>query len=95
MKTLKVTPRNEEDIDKLVALLEEKDLTGKMEVEEEGKPAFRKLTTKDMALGIGRPVTNEELRDYMERHKPRVFIDMDEAFDDILNEPKKKSKKTV
>lgn len=94
MKTFKITPRTEEDFEELAALLEDIDLIGKMEIEEVDKPPFRRLTPQDMAFGIGRPATDEELKDYFERHKERTFIDIDEAFAPLLVEPvKMKSKK--
>ena len=94
MKTLKITPRKEEDFEDLAALLGDIDLIGGIEIVEVDKPPFRRLTPEDMAFGIGRPATDDELKDYFERHKERTFIDIDEAFAPLLVEPvKKKSKK--
>lgn len=92
MKTIVVTPHNQEDIDKLLELLNNSNLVDDVKVEESDKPPYRKLTPHDMAFGIGRPATDEELMDYLTRPmegKPRLLKD---AIADIKNKLKEKYK---
>lgn len=96
MKKIVITTGTKENTNKILAFLNETGLaeTIRIEDEREEKPPFKKLTAKDVALGIGRPASKEELTDYFERHKERTFIDIDDAFATVLNKPaKKKTKK--
>lgn len=93
MKTIVVTPHNQEDIDKLLELLNNSNLVDDVKVEESDKPPYRKLTPHDMAYGIGRPATDEELMDYLTRPmegKPRLLKD---AIADIKKGLKDKNQK--
>ena len=42
----------------------------------------KKLTTKDAAFGIGRPATDEELAEYLNRCMLSETIDLDELIDE-------------
>lgn len=93
MKTIVVTPHNQDDIDKLLELLSKSNLVDDVKVEESEKPPYRKLTPEDMAFGIGRPATDEELMDYLNRPmegKPRLLKD---AIADIKKRLKDKNQK--
>ena len=46
---------------------------------------FRKLTPHDLAFGIGRKATDEELREMLERTRNEKIIPADEALDYIKN----------
>lgn len=95
MKTLKVIPRREEDIDKLITMLNHIDLVGQVEVQEE-KGTFRKLTVEDVALGIGRPATDEELADYFNRPQEGEWKPLEKVVGDIkkhLQKERKSAKK--
>ena len=44
---------------------------------------FRKLTSHDLAFGIGRKATDEELRDLLDRTKSEPTIPLEEALEII------------
>ena len=50
---------------------------------------FRKLTPHDLAFGIGRKATDEELREMLERTRNEKIIPADEALDYIKKRPGK------
>jgi hypothetical protein len=101
MKTLKVIPRSDADIDTLISLLNDTGLVQKVETSEEDttstKKPFRKLTVEDVALGIGRPATDEELMEYLTRPregKPKLLkVAIKEIKEKLRKERKKTQKK--
>lgn len=80
MTTLIIKSDSESKTDLLIKLAEELGLSAE-------KQDVRELTTHDIAFGIGRKATDEELRIYLEKGKDAKYIDLDEAFSKY-SEPK-------
>lgn len=54
------------------------------------KEPVRKLTAHDLAFGIGRKFTDEEIQLLIDEHKDDVFIDCDLAVKNIIKKLNKK-----
>lgn len=85
MKTIVVTPHNQDDIDKLLELLNKSNLVDDVKVEENEQPPYRKLTPEDMAFGIGRPATDKELMDYLTQPMEGEWKSLEKVVEEIGN----------
>lgn len=73
MATLIINSDSESKLDLLLKLAEELGLSAE-------KQEVRQLATHDIAFGIGRKATNEEMDQYLAKGKDAKYIDLDEAF---------------
>lgn len=48
------------------------------------KQPHKKLTPRDAVLGIGRPATDEELREYLDRQREEKFKPIDQVREEII-----------
>ena len=79
MTTLIIKSNSEKKTDLLKRFAEELGLEAETQ-------EFRELDTKDMALGIGRKATNEELLNYLSKNKNSAALPLEEAFNKYLNQ---------
>jgi hypothetical protein len=51
----------------------------------------KKLTSKDVALGIGRKATEDELREYLNRPRKEEFKSIDQVKEELLSHLNKRN----